>query len=160
MARAKQEEASVRDLMAAGAVVRADGQRRTLLDLLGNPAVTADIVERLFPWVGELAPRVRANLEVEGVYAGYLPRQQADIRAFRREEAVTIGEDIDFAEIGGLSAELREKLKTARPASLGAAARVPGMTPAGLAALMAHLRRWGPGDGGLSKGGVSRETLL
>jgi tRNA uridine 5-carboxymethylaminomethyl modification enzyme len=84
---------------------------------------------------------VRAHLEAEALYAGYLPRQEADIRAFRREEAVPLARDVDYTQIGGLSAELCEKLGAARPASLGAAARLQGMTPAAMAALMAHLRQ-------------------
>jgi tRNA uridine 5-carboxymethylaminomethyl modification enzyme len=122
-------------------MVRGDGLPRSALDLLGNPQVAPRIVEQLFPWVRDLPRRVRAHLEAEALYAGYLPRQEADIRAFRREEAVPLARDVDYTQIGGLSAELCEKLEAARPASLGAAARLQGMTPAAVAALMAHLRQ-------------------
>jgi tRNA uridine 5-carboxymethylaminomethyl modification enzyme len=88
-----------------------------------------------------LPPRIRSLLETEALYAGYLQRQESDVRAFRREEQATLAADVDFAQIGGLSAELREKLARIRPASLGAAARIQGMTPAALAALAAHVRR-------------------
>ena len=124
-----------------GAPVRGDGQPRSALDLLGNPQVARDLIEVVFPWLGDLPPRIRTHLEVEALYAGYLPRQEADIRAFRREESVLIEGDVDYAQVGGLSTEIREKLQAARPASLGAAARLQGMTPAALAALMAHLRQ-------------------
>ena len=84
----------------------------------------------------------RARLEVatEALYAGYLRRQEAEIRAFRREEMAALAPELDYAAIGGLSAELREKLNSVRPASLGAASRIQGMTPAALAALLAHVR--------------------
>ncbi len=74
------------------------------------------------------------------MYGGYLHRQQAEIRGFAREEAVSL-EGVEFARIGGLSGELLSKLNAIRPASFGAAARIEGMTPAALAALAAHLRK-------------------
>jgi tRNA uridine 5-carboxymethylaminomethyl modification enzyme len=141
LARARSETVGTAPLKLLGVPVRADGQPRCALDLLGNTQVAPELIETVFPWLRDLPPRVRAHLEVEALYAGYLPRQEADIRAFRREESVPLAGDVDYAQVGGLSAELREKLQSARPASLGAAARLQGMTPAALAALMAHLRQ-------------------
>jgi tRNA uridine 5-carboxymethylaminomethyl modification enzyme len=80
-------------------------------------------------------------LETEALYAGYLHRQAADIASFRRDERVALAADTDYASIGGLSGELVGKLTAARPASLGAAARMEGMTPAALAALLASVRK-------------------
>jgi tRNA uridine 5-carboxymethylaminomethyl modification enzyme len=79
-------------------------------------------------------------MRAEAVYGGYLHRQQAEIRGFSREEAVSL-DGVAFDRIGGLSAEIRDKLCTVRPASFGAAARIQGMTPAALAAIAAHLRK-------------------
>ena len=141
LARAQLDTVGTATLLRLGTMVRGDGLPRSALDLLGNPQVAPRIVEQLFPWVRDLPRRVRAHLEAEALYAGYLPRQEADIRAFRREEAVPLARDVDYTQIGGLSAELCEKLEAARPASLGAAARLQGMTPAAVAALMAHLRQ-------------------
>jgi tRNA uridine 5-carboxymethylaminomethyl modification enzyme len=141
LARARGEAVSNGVLLRAGLQIRADGQARTALELLGNPLVPPDMCETLFPWLADLPPRVRTQIEVEALYAGYLGRQDADIRAFRREESLVLPAMLDYADIGGLSNELRERLQTTRPASLGAAARLQGMTPAALAALMAHLRR-------------------
>lgn len=84
-------------------------------------------------------PRARAQAATEALYAGYLHRQEAEIRAFRREENAVLAASLDYGTIGGLSAELREKLNAARPASLGAASRIQGMTPAALAALLPHV---------------------
>ncbi|MGH7191035.1 MAG: FAD-dependent oxidoreductase, partial [Acetobacteraceae bacterium] len=87
------------------------------------------------------SPRVRATLAADALYAGYLRRQGAEIQAFRRAEQVRLPEALDYRRIGGLSAELTGKLEQIRPASLGAAARIPGMTPAALAALTAFLAK-------------------
>ena len=140
LARARAETITPSALRAFGAEIRGDGRSRNALDLLGHPMVSEAAAIAAFPWLAELAPRVGEQLRTEALYAGYLPRQEADIRAFRREEAVDLGV-IDYAVIGGLSTELRDKLGATQPASLGAAARIQGMTPAALGALVAHIRR-------------------
>jgi len=80
-------------------------------------------------------------LEIEGRYAGHLKRQEHDIAAFRRDEELMLPADLDFGAVGGLSTEIRTKLANARPATLGAAGRIPGVTPAALIALLAHVKR-------------------
>jgi tRNA uridine 5-carboxymethylaminomethyl modification enzyme len=139
--RARREAIPAATLERAGVATRADGHPRSLLDVLAMPRLAPGVVDTHFPWFRDLPRKVRGQLEVEALYAGYLPRQEADIRAFRREENVPLAVDLDYGRIGGLSAELREKLEAARPTSLGVAARLPGMTPAAIAALMAHLRQ-------------------
>jgi tRNA uridine 5-carboxymethylaminomethyl modification enzyme len=129
------------DLEHAGVASAADGQRRCLFDLLGQAAVPDGAVTAAFPWLSAVAPRVLGILRADALYAGYLPRQEAEIRAFRREEALTLGPEIDYARIGGLSAEVCGRLEAARPASIGAAARLEGITPAAIAALGAHVRQ-------------------
>ena len=74
----------------------------------------------------------------------YLDRQAADIEGFRRDEAVTIPDAVDYGRLAGLSNELREKLRAARPATLGQAARIDGMTPAALTLLLAAVKRRSP----------------
>ena len=96
-----------------------------------------------FPWLGNLPPRALTQIQTEARYAGYLHRQNADIRSFQREEAVSL-EQVDFGVIGGLSSELRSKLDLHRPTSLGAASRIQGMTPAALGAIAAYLRKRAP----------------
>lgn len=128
------------DLVRHGIAVRADGRWRSVLDLLGHLQVPLLAIQQAFPWLNELPGRVFAQLQTEVLYDGYLARQQADIRSFRREEAAML-DGVDFAEIGGLSAELTGKLTQLQPASLGAAARIQGMTPAALTAIAAHLRK-------------------
>ena len=130
----------------SGAAVRQDGQRRTLMDLLATPDVPRDWLALQVPWLRELAPRVLEMLTADALYANYLPRQEAEIRAFRREESMELPTDLDYAAVGSLSAEIRAKLLAQMPASLGAAARIEGMTPAAVAALSAHVRRQQGGE--------------
>jgi len=128
-------------LRAAGLSVNQDGVRRSAFDLLGYPTVEwADLI-RLWPELSDLRPDVAEQLIIEGGYAGYLDRQESDIAAFRRDEDLALPEDLDYDAIGSLSNEIRAKLKAARPASLGAASRIPGVTPAALTALLAHVKR-------------------
>jgi len=138
--RAAAETVAPAALDRAGLTAAAGGQRRSLLDLLGQAAVPDETARVLFPWLASIAPRTLGILRADALYAGYLPRQDAEIRAFRREEAILLGSEIDYARIGGLSAEVCARLAAARPASLGAAARLEGVTPAAIAALSAHVR--------------------
>lgn len=90
------------------------------------------------------ATPIAEQLEIEGRYAGYLKRQEQDIAGFRRDEGLALPADLDFAAVGGLSTEIRTKLTQARPATLGAAGRIPGVTPAALVALLAHVKKRNP----------------
>jgi tRNA uridine 5-carboxymethylaminomethyl modification enzyme len=139
--RAMAEYVSSAVLTQAGVAAPADGQRRSVMDVLAQPGLRQDILRQHVPWLAALSPRALEMLRVDALYAGYLPRQEAEIRMLRREEAILLGPDADYATIGGLSAEVRSKLLAIRPASLGAASRIEGMTPAALAALGAHARR-------------------
>lgn len=140
LARAGAEGGSPAVLARQGIRVRADGRWRSVLELTGMDGTGWAELTGAFPWLGELPRRVVAQLLSAGRYAGYLSRQEAEIRSFRREEGISLA-GIDFAAVGGLSSELRGKLDRVRPESLGAAARIQGMTPAALAAIAAHLRR-------------------
>jgi tRNA uridine 5-carboxymethylaminomethyl modification enzyme len=128
-------------LHSAGGGHRLGGHMRTALELLAHAQVPVALVEEACPWLRDLPSRVRAQVQVEALYAGYLPRQEADVRAFRRDESLTLSRDIDYAQIGGLSTEMQEKFAAARPANLGAASRIQGVTPAALAAVMAYVRQ-------------------
>jgi tRNA uridine 5-carboxymethylaminomethyl modification enzyme len=134
-------EASPKDVASGGMVVTQDGKRRTAMRLLSYPEITAKKLSSIWPEIGKLRPDVVEQMEIEARYATYLERQNADIEAFRRDEALEIPPDLDLDAVGGLSNEVREKLKAARPASFGAAARISGVTPAALTALLRHVRR-------------------
>ena len=125
----------------AGFKVNADGQRRNLVQMLAYPTVTLDDLTAVWPQIGEWSPRVREQIEIDAAYHGYLDRQAADIEAFRRDENLTLPAALDYDAVGGLSNEVREKLKAVRPLTLGQAARIEGVTPGALTALLAHARR-------------------
>jgi len=84
---------------------------------------------------------VREQIEVDAAYAGYLDRQQAEVDAFRRDEALALPADLDYATVSGLSNECRQKLSAVRPQTLGQASRIEGVTPGAITALLAHVRR-------------------
>ncbi|NKD86058.1 tRNA uridine-5-carboxymethylaminomethyl(34) synthesis enzyme MnmG [Haematospirillum jordaniae] len=121
--------------------INQDGVRRNALALFSYPNVTFDRLRQIWPELGVIAPDIASQLEIEGRYAGYIGRQMADIAAYRRDEDLLLPDDIDYHNIGSLSAEVRLKLDATKPATLGAAARIPGITPAALTALLVHVRK-------------------
>lgn len=125
----------------AGLPVKADGQRRDVIELLAYPTITFDDLVGIWPQIGAWAPAIREQMEIDASYAGYLDRQTADVAAFRRDEDLRLPGELDYGAIGGLSKEVREKLATVRPLTLGQAARIEGVTPGALTALLAHVRR-------------------
>jgi tRNA uridine 5-carboxymethylaminomethyl modification enzyme len=141
LARAKNEmlPASVLRQLLPGA--REDGRAGSVFDLLASGDLSIERASHFAPWLADIPERMMGQIRAEALYAGYLPRQDADIKNFRRDEAVLIDEELDYDLVRGLSAELREKLRTARPSSLGAAMRIQGMTPACLSILSAHAKR-------------------
>ena len=126
---------------ALGITVNADGQRRSIRDLLSFPNVTLDQFVAVRPEIADWSPAVREQVEIDAVYAGYLDRQASEAEALRREEGLSLPEGLDYAAIGGLSNEVREKLSLVQPRSLGQAGRIEGMTPGALTALLAHVKK-------------------
>jgi tRNA uridine 5-carboxymethylaminomethyl modification enzyme len=124
-----------------GLQVRQDGVVRSAWDLLQLPSISMDALSGIWPELRQLRPDIAAAFEIDARYAGYLPRQHADIKAFRSEEGLDLPESLNFEEIPGLSREIRARLTEARPTTLGAASRLPGMTPSAMALLYRHARR-------------------
>ncbi|HVJ53653.1 MAG TPA: tRNA uridine-5-carboxymethylaminomethyl(34) synthesis enzyme MnmG [Aliidongia sp.] len=124
-----------------GIAVNADGQRRNAAELLGHPGIDLARLRMVWPELGALRADIAEQIEIDGRYAAYIERQQKDIQAFRRDEALVLPVDLDYATVGSLSNEVRQKLDRARPATLGAAGRIPGVTPAALMALLKHVKR-------------------
>ena len=137
--------AKPQELAAHGIKVSQDGVPRTALKLLAHtgegPDAGIDTVLKVWPETASIPSAVLQQVANDSLYAGYLDRQQADIAAFRKDEALVLPDGLDYGRIGGLSNEMREKLGAARPATLGAASRIPGVTPAALTALLRHVRR-------------------
>jgi tRNA uridine 5-carboxymethylaminomethyl modification enzyme len=126
---------------ALGIAVNADGQRRSMRDLLAYPGVDLSMFEAACPAIATWSKAVRSQVEIDAGYASYLDRQAGDAEALRREEALALPVDLDYAVIGGLSNEAREKLSVVQPRTLGQAGRIEGMTPGALTALLSHVKR-------------------
>ncbi|MDQ0346866.1 tRNA uridine-5-carboxymethylaminomethyl(34) synthesis enzyme MnmG [Ancylobacter vacuolatus] len=125
---------------AHGLTLNRDGQRRTAFDLLSYPHVSWADICRIWPEAQGEEPRIGEQVEVDAKYAVYLHRQEADIASFRRDEAAELAE-MDYRGLAGLSNEIKAKLESIRPRTIGQAGRIDGMTPAALALLAAHARR-------------------
>ncbi len=123
-----------------GLTIRQDGVRRTALDLMSLPDVDFATLIRIWPDLAGLEPEIVEQLEVDAQYAGYMDRQEADILAFRRDEARALPGTLDYGAVVGLSNEVRSKLERIRPATLGQAARIEGVTSAALTLVLAHVK--------------------
>lgn len=123
-----------------GFQVNVDGHNRKPLDLLAYPNVKWADVVRVFPELSNIKPEVAEQLEIEGIYQGYLARQSLDILAFKKEEALLIPEGFDYKKVGGLSNEIVERLEQTRPATIGAMSRMRGITPASVTAVIGYLK--------------------
>lgn len=127
-----------------GIPIKQDGVTRTAAELLSYPDINLTRLSSIWPELTAVGPSIAEQLEIDGIYAGYLKRQQADVEAYRRDESLLLPDGLDYSSVGGLSTEIRDKLNRARPATLGAAARIPGVTPAALTALLRHVRSRSP----------------
>lgn len=124
-----------------GLSLNKDGQRRTAFELLSYPNVTISDLTKVWPRFAELPAKVAEQIEIDAKYEVYLSRQAADIAAFRRDESFELPADFDYAALPGLSNEMKQKLQTHRPRTIGHASRIDGVTPAALTLLAAHVRR-------------------
>jgi len=126
-----------------GLVLNKDGQRRSAFELLSHPHIGIADLAKVWPRFCEVPAKTAEQLEIDAKYDVYLSRQAADIAAYRRDEALELPESLDYLQLPGLSIEVRQKLHSARPRTIGQAARMDGVTPAALTLLAAHLRRNG-----------------
>lgn len=124
-----------------GLSLNKDGRRRTGFDLLAYPEITLEQLGTIWPEMAAIEPSIAAQVAVDARYASYVERQEADVEALRRDEATPIPDNLVFAEISGLSNEIRQKLEAAHPATLSQAARIDGMTPAALLLLRAIVKK-------------------
>ena len=124
-----------------GLKVNQDGRSRNALELIAMPDIGFARVAQLWPELAALPTFAREALEADALYAGYMDRQEAEIASLRKDEGLLIPTDLDYFAIPSLSMELRQKLARAKPASVAQAGRVEGMTPAGLACLLGHIKK-------------------
>lgn len=128
-------------LIKHGLTVNQDGRSRSAYDLIRYPDIEWSNIEKVWPELNELPKLIKDQISVDAMYAGYVARQEADIAAFRRDEALKIPAHLDYDDIGGLSNEVKDKLLKAKPETLGAASRIPGVTPAAVIALLRHVKK-------------------
>jgi len=123
-----------------GLKINQDGVRRTAFEMLRYKEVDMAWLAKVWPELEGIDPHVATQMEIEGGYAVYLERQASDIKAFERDENVRLPEGLDYTQVAGLSIECQQRLGRVQPATLGQAARVEGVTAAGITALLMHLR--------------------
>ena len=133
--------ATPNELNRAGFPINQDGRRRSAFDLLALPGIDSERLAAHWPELGRLDAKLREQLEIDAHYAGYLARQEADIAAYRRDEGLLLNPALDYDAIPSLSNEVKQILARSRPATLGAAARLPGVTPAAVVALLRYVKR-------------------
>jgi tRNA uridine 5-carboxymethylaminomethyl modification enzyme len=121
--------------------VNRDGIRRTAFELLGFPRIDLPRLAEVWPELGNIPSSIAAQVATDAQYAVYLDRQQADVDAMRRDEALALPADLDYSAIAGLSTEVQQKLSAVRPTSLGQAGRIDGVTPAALTRLLSYVKR-------------------
>ena len=126
----------------AGISIKQDGIRRSAMELLSFKDVDFSKLEHIWPGFPDFNQEVRDQLEKDAIYINYIERQSAAVNAMRRDEKLSIPENLNYSDISGLSNELKQKLIHSRPASLAQAGRIEGMTPAGLALILTSIRRY------------------
>ena len=124
-----------------GITLKKDGQRRSAIDLLSYPNIGVAEVARIWPQLAKIPPAIAQQIETDAKYSVYLERQSADVAAYRRDESLGLPDTFEYAGMTALSMEVRQKLESIRPRTIGQAGRIDGMTPAALTLLAAHVRR-------------------
>jgi tRNA uridine 5-carboxymethylaminomethyl modification enzyme len=133
--------ASPSALAKQGITINHDGLVRNSLELLAFQDMSWNRLAGIWPDLARISPEIAEQLTIDARYEGYLGRQREDIAAYRRDEALELPGDLDYGTVASLSNEVRQKLQTHKPATLGQAARISGVTPAALVALLKHVRR-------------------
>ena len=123
-----------------GLTLNRDGVKRSGFELLSYPNMTMEKLHEVCPLVVSTSREAKEQVAIEALYSGYLDKQESDIAAFKNEESLSIPASLDFDNVASLSNEVREKLKHFRPMTLGAAKKIPGVTPAALLILMGHIK--------------------
>jgi len=140
-ARAAELTLTPSEAVSHGLKINLDGQRRSVHALLAYDGIDISRLAAIWPDLASISPLAREQLEIDAKYAGYLDRQRGDIDAFRRDEGLQLPADLDYRRISGLSAEVAQKLSAVRPATLGQAGRIDGLTPAALTRLLHFVKR-------------------
>ena len=125
----------------AGIEVNQDGRHRSGHELLALANVSVTELAQFNAELATIDDEIQEQVEIEARYAAYISRQQNEVREFRREAHLKLPADLDYRSIGGLSNEMKDLLAQSRPANLGSASRLPGITPAALTILYRYVKR-------------------
>ncbi|MDB2404990.1 hypothetical protein N9W07_00445 [Alphaproteobacteria bacterium] len=109
--------------------------------MLSLQNITTNDIEKIWPEVGLITDPIKQQMEIEALYNGYMVRMEQDINAFKKDEALKIPTKIIYSAVGGLSNEIIEKLSTHKPATIGSASRIAGITPASIIAILHYIRK-------------------
>jgi tRNA uridine 5-carboxymethylaminomethyl modification enzyme len=134
-------QATPNELEKHGLNVNKDGKRRSIMEILSYPDATWDKLCSIWPELLVIRSDIAEQIQIDAQYAGYIDRQMADIEAYRKDENLSLPLNVDYKSIGSLSSEVIDKLEMARPETLGAASRIPGVTPAAVIALLRHVKK-------------------
>jgi len=124
-----------------GIEINKDGRRRTAFELLAYPGMSFDRLAQIWPELQSVSPGIAAQIEIDARYSSYVRRQDVDVAALRKDEAIAIPAEFDYGTLPSLKAELRQKLAAQRPATLAQAGRIEGMTPAALMLVLASVKK-------------------
>ncbi len=137
----RESTATPNELVKHGISINQDGKRRSILDLLSFRDISWDDLANIWTEMRDITPDIREQIEIDALYAGYMERHEADIAAFKKDENLILPKNLDYNEIGSLSNEVRQKLAHVTPATLGEAARIPGVTPAAVISLLRYVKK-------------------
>ena len=133
--------ATPNELLKHGLNINQDGKKRSASDLLRYSEIGWPQIIKVWPELQKISSNIREQITINALYSGYMTRQEADIHAFKKDEALSLPANLDYSKIGSLSNEVRERLEQSRPTTLGAASRIPGVTPAAVIALLRHVKK-------------------
>lgn len=128
------------EIESLGITVKHNG-KKTLKDLLGYQYVSRETISKIAPESKDVENSVYEQVEIDAKYAGYLKREYDDIAVFKRDENLQIRDDIDYSKIGGLSTEMIQRFTAVKPKTIGEAARIKGVTPAAVTAILGYIKK-------------------
>ncbi|MBK66712.1 MAG: tRNA uridine-5-carboxymethylaminomethyl(34) synthesis enzyme MnmG [Rickettsiales bacterium] len=137
---ATKEALSPNELREKNIHVNEDGVRRTISDLLRYPNISFEQLADVWPFMNDWRKDIAEQIEIDALYSGYITRQQADIKSFKKDENLKLPTDLDYRVVGSLSNEIVEKLERTKPETLGAASRIQGITPPALLSIMRFVK--------------------
>ena len=118
-----------------------DGVKRTCLEIMGQRKVNMAKIRQVFTDLPAYHSSIENQVAIDAHYMGYLKRQERDIKQFRKDESVIIPDEINYEILSGLSNEVKAKLKSIRPKTLGQAIRIDGITPAAIIILLSYIKK-------------------